>query len=559
MRLRLLLCLFVVLGGVMPGWAQQDGLLQLNDPLHHFLFRQQVLGRIPDAFLSHQPLSAYEAQRYLGALDSLASQTISLSPVDWQLYARFQGRAPGPGVAMWRKAMPFSFRNGRDFISVEHEDYAVQVNPLFYLTYGRGRRSAREGRDDATPVWQNTRGVRASGHIGKYIFFETRLQENQRRDAWPAFEDTLETAARLGNTKFNEGKQAYDYWFVTGLVGFRSKYFEIRAGRDHNRWGFGKGSLMLSNYATTYDQLQIRTTFWRVQYTNLFTSFASPSTGQNDFVPRRYGAFHRLAVNLPGRLQAELFETIMFASDDSLGLRDAGFDVAYLNPIIFYRAVEIERAGRLDNSLLGGGLAWVATPGLRLHTQLLIDEFRLGQLGNKWWANKWGWLAGVDVVDWPVSNLSLRMEYARLRPYLYSHRSNTAAYLHYEDLLGHPAGPNARDFALFLDYQPTTRFRAAMTLAYTQRGRNTATENYGADPSLSSNTRVSSTDVELLQGVRQNQWLLEAYAGYELLPYVYLELAVRAESIDDAETGLDRYAAPFIMLRWGLPFQSTRY
>ena len=97
MRLRLFLSLFVVLIGAMPGWAQQDGLLQLNDPLHRFLHRQQVLGRIPDAFLSHQPLSAYEAQRYLGTLDSLATNTIALSPVDWKLYARFRGEAPGPG------------------------------------------------------------------------------------------------------------------------------------------------------------------------------------------------------------------------------------------------------------------------------------------------------------------------------------------------------------------------------------------------------------------------------------------------------------------------------
>lgn len=559
MRLRLLFCLFVVLGGVMPGWAQQDGLLQLNDPLHHFLLRQQVLGRLPDAFLSHQPLSAYEAQRYLDTLDSLATQTIALSPVDWQLYARFQGRTPGPGVSTFRKVMPFSFRNGRDFVSIAHKDYALQVNPLFYLTYGRARQTAREDGDTSTPVWQNTRGVRASGHIGKHIFFETRLQENQRRDVWPAFKAFEETAPRLGTTKFNEGNQSYDYWFVTGLVGFKSKYFEVRLGRDHNRWGFGKGSLMLSNYATTYDQLQIRTTFWRVQYTNLFTSLASPSAGQNDFVPRRYGAFHRIAITLPAGFQAELFETVMFASSDSLGLRDAGFDVAYLNPIIFYRAVEVERAGRLDNTLLGGGLAWVALPGLRLHTQLLLDEFRLGQIGKKWWANKWGWLAGVDLVDWPLSNLMVRMEYARLRPYLYSHRSPTAAYLHFDDLLGHPAGANAQDIALFLDYQPATRLRAALTLAYTQRGRNTDTENFGSDPSISSNIRVSDTDVGLLQGVRQNQWLVEAYAGYELLPDVYLELAVRAESIDDAETGLDRYVAPFLMLRWGLPFQSTRY
>ena len=542
---------FLIAGSAL---AQQDGLLQLNDPLHQFLLRQQVFGRLPDAFLSHQPLSAYEARRYL---DSLAASADDFSPVDAQLYARFLGQAPGPGVAAAQKLLPFAFRNGHDFISTQDEEYAFQVNPLVYLTYGRARQTQRDDRDASVAVWQNTRGARASGHIGKNIFFETRLQENQRRDAWPAFQAADETAPRLGNSKFED--DTYDYWFITGVVGFRSKYFEVRFGRDHNRWGFGRNSVVLWNYATTYDQLQIRPTFWRLQYTNLFTTLSDPNPDQNNFVPRRYGAFHRLAMNLTDRLQAEIFEAIMFASSDSLGLRDSGFDVAYLNPVIFYRAVEIERAGRLDNALLGGGLSWVATPGLRFHTQLLLDELQVSQIGKGWWANKWGWIAGIDLVDWPLNNVLLRLEYARLRPYLYSHRTPTSAYLHYNDLLGHPAGPNTQDVTLSLDVQPIERLRAVLNLAYTQRGRNTATENYGSDPSISSNSRVSDTDVSLLQGVRQKQWLVEAYLSYEWLPNAYLDLALRAESIDDAETGLDRYVAPMVTLRWGLPFQSVRY
>ena len=554
MLCRTVVCCLLALLFADAAVAQQDGLLQLNDPLHRFLLRQQVLGRLPDAFLSHQPLSAYEARRYLDSLDASAD---GFSRVDAYLYARFRGEAPGPGATSVRNLLSFAYRNGRDFISTQHEDYAVQFNPLVYLSYGRARQTERDDRDASVAVWQNTRGARASGHIGEHIFFETRLQENQRRDVWPAYQAGEDTAPRLGNTKFDDG--AYDYWFVTGVVGFRSKYFEVRFGRDHNRWGFGRNSVLLSNYATTYDQLQIRTTFWRLQYTNLFTSLASPNPAQSNFVPRRYGAFHRLAMNLTGRLQAEIFEAIMFASSDSLGLRDDGFDVAYLNPIIFYRAIEIERAGALDNSMLGAGLSWVATPGLRFHTQLLLDELRVSQIGQGWWANKWGWLAGVDLADWPLANLLIRLEYARLRPYLYGHRTPTSAYLHYSDLLGHPAGPNAQDVALSLDYQPTRRLRAAVNMTYTQRGRNTETENYGSDPSISSNSRVSDTDVSLLQGVRQNRWLVETYVGYELLPDAYLELNLRAESIDDAETGKDRYVAPFLTLRWGLPYQSVRY
>ncbi len=551
MRLRLFFCLTVLLGLAAPAWGQRDGLLQINDPLHRFLLRQQALGRLPDAFLSHQPLSAYEARRYLDSLD-----VRRLGRVDQLLYARFRGEAPGPGVATFRKVMPFAFRNGHDFLSIEGEEYAVQVNPLFYLTYGRARQTERAGREASVAVWQNTRGVRAAGHVGRHLFFETRLQENQRRDVWPVLENG--TSPRLGKTRL-EKDVFYDYWFVTGIAGFRSKYFEVRFGRDHNRWGFGTGSLALSNYAATYDQLQLHTTFGPVQYTNLFTSLAYPNpSSRRSFVPRRYGAFHHLALNLPGRLQVELFEAVLFASSDSLGLRDSGFDLAYLNPIIFYRAVEADR-GSPDNALLGGGLAWTALPGLRLYTHLLLDELKVGQIGKKWWGNKWGWLVGFDVVDLPLRNLWLRLEYARLRPYLYSHDQPSSSYLHYDDLLGHPAGPNASDLAFFLDYQPASRLRAALNLAYTRRGRNTETENFGSDPTLSSETRVADFDVKLLQGVRQTQWLVEGYLGYEFLPYVYLDLALRAESIDDAETGTDRYVAPFVMLRWGLPFQSTRY
>ncbi|MFQ5568409.1 MAG: capsule assembly Wzi family protein [Rhodothermales bacterium] len=549
--------LAVLLGPVTSAWAQQDGLLQINDPLHRFLLRQQTLGRLPDAVLSHQPLSAYEARQYLDSLDAG-----TLSRVDRQLYARFRGTAPGPGVSTFRKVIPFAFRNGRDFISAEGEDFALQVNPLFYLTYGRARQSQRDDREASVPVWQNTRGLRASGHIGKHIFFETRLEENQRRDAWPAF--ALDTAPRLGSTKFDRDGQFYDYFVATGIAGFRSKHFEVRLGRDRNRWGFGKGSLMLSNFAPVFDQLQIRTTVWRLQYTNLFVKLSdqSPEDLFTSVVPSKYGAFHRLAIRVSNRIQVALFESVIFSSPDSLGLRAGGFELSYLNPIILYRAVESDLVNpdvNPDNVLLGGSFSWVAWPGVRLYTELLIDELKVNQIGKKWWGNKWGWMAGLHLADVPLKNLSLRFEYARLRPYLYSHQSSLSAYIHYNDLLGHPAGPNASDVAFFLDYQPTTRLRAALNLAYTRRGRNTSTQNFGSDPSLSFGTRVSDTDVRLLQGIRQTHLLVEAYLGYELLPDVYLEAAFKAESIDDAETGTDRYVAPFVMLRWGLPFQSLQY
>ncbi|HMB93273.1 MAG TPA: hypothetical protein VKP65_20645 [Rhodothermales bacterium] len=546
----LLLCAFAV-----PVLAQPEGVLQLNDPLHRFLERQQALGRLPGAFLSHQPLSAYEARRYLDSLD-----VSLLGRIDQQLYARFTGEAAGPGVNTFRKIIPFAYRNGNDFFSATDDDYAVLLTPLAYLQVGQATQSELEGRESSVTTWQNTRGARASGHIGKHIFFETRLEENQRRDIRPVYAE--DTSPRLGFTKFND--TTYDYFIATGLIGFRSKFFEVRFGRDRNRWDNGNASLILSNYAPVYDQLQIRTTFWRLQYVNLFARFTdkTPREVYSEIVPRKYGAFHRLALSLPGRVEIDLFESIIFGSPDTLGVREKGYELAYLNPLIFYRSVEhdlVDPSGNSDNALLGGGISWIAYPGIRLRTELLIDELKVSQIGEGWWGNKWGWTAGVDLHDILFSNLSLQFEYARLRPFLYSHRSSLSSFTHYNDFLGHPAGPNAEDFSLFLDYQPAHRWRIALDASYTRRGRDPEGLNFGADPLQSHTTRASSTDVFLLQGIRQTRILVEGHVGFEFLPDAYLALAFRAESVDDEERGLDRYLIPSLLARWGLPYQHLRY
>jgi hypothetical protein len=548
---------FLLLALLLPltARAQTDGVLQVNDPLHRFLERQYAAGRLPGAFLSHQPLSAYAARAYL---DTLARDVQTLSATDRHLLARYRGKQPGPTAEGLRTVLPGLYRNGQDLIAATGEGYALQVNPLAYFGYGRARLSARQDRDDPNvPVWQASWGARASGHIGRYLFFETRFEENQRRDAWPVQVDSFDTAPRLGFTKQTDGG-TYDYMLATGLVGMRTKYVEARFGRDRNRWGHGPGSLLLSNYPVGYDHLQLRTTVWKLQYTNVFAGLTDRRAQVSDRVaiPRKYAAFHRLALNLPARLQLDLFQGIVFATD-TLGARK-GFDLSYANPIIFLRPQERDR-GSPDNTVLGGGLSWVARPGLQVYTQLLLDEYRAANIGKQAFTNRYGVLAGLHLADVPLAGLSLRAEYARIRPYLYSHFNPLNAYTHYESILGHPAGPNAEDLAFFAHYQPTPRLALMLNVAYTRRGRNDDGLNYGSDPLLSYNTRASSRGVVLLQGIRQTYVLAEGTLGYELLPYLYLEAAFRAEHLDDAETGRDRYLAPFLLLRWSQPFQSTRY
>jgi hypothetical protein len=533
-----------------------EGVLEIGDDLSRFLLRQQALGNLPGAHLGAQPFSAIEARRHL---DSLALRTEALTGTDRWLLARFRREAPGPNVGFVRRHLPFLYRDGETFFSVRHDDYALHVEPLAYLSLGQARRTAIEPGTAWVPVWQNTRGARVGGHLGDHLFFEGRLEENQVRVPFSERIAQLHTAPRLPFVRDLDG--AYDYMLSTGLVGVNMKYVEIRFGRDRNRWGPGVGSVALSDYAPVYDQLQLRTQFWRVHYTNLFAQFVDRVPGGDQLLPRKYGAFHRLEIDLPANVQLELFETVVFASDTTRDGYRRGFDFSYLNPIIFYRAVEGD-LGSPDNVLLGAGASWMPHPGYRLYGQFVLDEFQASSFFDDWWGNKWGYVVGSQVSDpGGLPNLDVRLEYARLRPFLYSHAQLSTAFVHQNDVLGHPAGPNAWDIASLIQYRPVPQVTLAFDAAYTRRGRNPDGANFGADPREPFTTRPHERDYETLtlQGVRQDYLLLEARAGYELLPGLVAEGVLRAESVDDAETGIRRYVAPFASLRWGLPFQSVRY
>ena len=544
-------------------YAQSDGLLQINDATHQFLLQQYAQGRLPNAFLSHQPLSAYEAHQYL---DTLALHIEALNTVEQATLKRLRGETPirlgGNGWLSRR------YTNGLDFASVKAEDYSVQVNPLLYVNLGYADRALFDQDRTQLFTWQNTRGLRLSGKFGAHIFFESRLEENQRVVPIPNVQKR--TAPRLGNVKYevDDGSigltEPYDYFVGTGMVGFRNKFFELRLGRDRNHWGLGKSSVQLSHYAPAYDQFQIRTTVGKVQYVNLFSGFSDLSSLTNDFalsqtIPRKYGAFHRLSFNPTPRFQFGVFESVIFAPDSVR----SGFDFSYLNPVIFYRAVETDR-GSAGNAVIGGDFSWVVRPGLQVYSQMILDEFRISEIrkpGRGWWGNKWSWMMGFYMID-PLpfaENLTLRLEYTRTRPFTYSHFISNQGYIHYGDFLAQPAGPNSEDLGIFMTYQPRPRIFVAANFAMTVRGRNTEDVNFGTDPGVSYETRIGEFGHHILQGIPQTHILGEVHGGYEVLPQLYLEVAFQFEHYDDVELGTQWYLSPSAMIRWGLPFQSLRY
>ena len=545
-------------------WGQTDGLLQLDDETSRFLQIQKTKGHLPDAFLSHQPLSVYEARRYLDSLAVRDSAEQILSAENRAQLARLRGETARPGAG-WAQRTFSVYDNGQDLLSWRGERYGLQMNPLYNGHYGPTLHSESSDRVVNGTAWRNTRGLQLSGHVGDYLFFESRVSENQWKPVWDEFANN--TAPRVNHISFHDPGTPYDFFNAVGVIGLHTRHVELRLGRDRNHWGRGQGSLLLSDYGTVYDQAQLRATLGPVQYTYLLARFlnATPETRTGPFRPSRYAALHRFVVQVTDALELSFYEGIIM-NRDTLGVQrsSTGFDPAYLNPVTLFRGIERD-LGSPDNAVLGIGGAWTPVSGARLYGQFLLDELRVSRIGDEWWGNKWGGMLGLHLARTGVPNLSARLEASRIRPYVYSHRTGTTSFTHMDDGVGHPSGPNSIDVSLFLNYEPPGAWRAFLNAAWTVRGRNATneqgevTENYGADPTVSFQSRVDRFGITMLQGVRQRQGLLEAAVGYEVLPHLRVMGAVRGERVVDAERGTDYYLSPRLVVNWGLPFQSLRY
>lgn len=558
------MAVLIAVAAPVPAQAQTDGLLQLDDETHRFLQAQQTKGHLPDAFLSHQPLSVDAARRYLDSLAVRDSAERVLTAGNRAQLARLRGETARPGADWVQQRLPL-YENGHDFLSWRGERYGLQLNPLYYGYVGPATRRTASGRVANGTAWRNTRGLRVSGHIGDYLFFESRITENQWQPAWDEFENN--TAPRTSHISFHEPGTAYDFFGAVGVLGFRTRHVEVRLGRDRNHWGSGQGSVFLSDFGTAYDHAQVRATLGPVQYTYLLARFldASPERDTAPFRPSRYAVFHRFVFQVTDAIDLSFYEGIVMQRDTAGTQRSGtGFDPAYLNPVTLFRGIERD-LGSPDNALLGVGGAWRPTDGARLYGQLVLDELRVSEIGNEWWANKWGWTLGVHLAEPGIPHLSARLEATRIRPYVYSHFTGATAFTHMDDVGGHPAGPNSVDLSLFLDYEPPGPWHGRLNAAWTVRGRNeiaadgTVTANYGGDPTVSFQDRVRDRGVTMLQGIRQRQGLLEGVVGYEVLPNLQVTGAVRGEMVDDARRGTDVYLSPRVGLAWGLPFQSLRY
>lgn len=291
-----------------------------------------------------------------------------------------------------------------------------------------------------------------------------------------------------------------------------NRIFNFQIGVDHNFLGEGSRSLLLSDYGIPQAFGLIRTRFWQAEYNVLYQFLRE---GGNKSWESKFSATHHLSVNAFDWLNIGLFETVIFQPADTNLNR--GFDVEYLNPVIFYRPQEYA-LGSADNVIIGLDIS----AHLKKHSvyaQLVIDEFSLTELRakTKWWANKYGLQLGFKGRSWD-DQLFYRLEYNFVRPYTYSHISEELNYGNQGRPMAHPYGSN------FMEILAEAKFRKDKWLfklftSYTLSGADQGAVSFGGDIYASYVNRPYDYGHHVGQGEQRNRSKLIASAAFRILKH----------------------------------------
>ena len=413
----------------------------------------------------------------------------------------------------------------QSFVSVDTTDFKLRVDPLFNLEMSKQK-------DYNKSLYNNTRGVYLQGQIGKYVAFNSCFYENQSvfNEYVDEFAKKYKVVPGQGYPK-NFGTGGYDYSSSMGVLSVNlAKYFNIQFGHGKNFIGDGYRSLLLSDNSFSYPFLKITTNIWKLQYTNLYTSFQdlnAPHSYESGF-QKKYGTFHHLSYNVTKWLNIGLFEGIVWQAKDSTGNR--GFDINYLNPIIYYRPVEYSLSSP-DNALIGLNTKITFAKKSYLYGQFVLDDLDIGgsKKGDGYILNKYGYQAGIVNFDlFGLNGLTFQVEYNQVQPYVYAHKTPLQNYSHYNQALAHPLGANFKEGILLIDYK-IKDFTVGFQYNYAIYGADTNGTHWGNDifqSDFDAQRGFPSYGNKILQGLKTtiNYW--DAHISYLINPRTNMNLVL---------------------------------
>lgn len=299
------------------------------------------------------------------------------------------------------------------------------------------------GRDLVVPernLFQNTRGLVVEGEIAQGLSFSTSYYENQSvfaqylTDAYAArgeqklvngnyITEHAVIPNALRTKPFGDG--GFDYGYSASYVRWKqSKYFTFQLGSTPEFEGYGKRSLLLSDFAPASTQFRIEASLsdkWKYSYQigralnllrrQFYTTVEAP-------FERKTRTVHRLSYTPIPNLNLTFFESGIWFKEDSVQSKSLPFE-AYVPLPVLNTAIHGFEDAALKN-LVGINIGYRFKENYLVYGQFITDDFKNKEYGVQLGARARFVLAKHE--------LNLLVEYNQTSKNLYQANNRRLAY-----------------------------------------------------------------------------------------------------------------------------------
>lgn len=342
----------------------------------------------------------------------------------------------------------------------------------------------------------------------------------------------IEDLENIGNYDFTHGYLRYASEPTEGMN------ISAEIGREKLLYGYGYGSrFIVAGNQPDFDFFKFDFNYDIVRFNSIHAS----TQGDFNHMDRslnytKYIAINSLHVNVSDLFEAGIGESIVYSG--------RGIEFAYLAPLLFYKFAEMSLQDR-DNGTLFLDLQTKSIPNLELQGTFFLDENILGNLQDlDRYSNKTAYQLGAFWYEaFTLNDLSLMLEYTRIRPYVYSHYNPKNDYTAWGVGIGHEIGPNADEIFTGLRYNLNERIRLAFDYRKIRRGENvyddegTLIKNVGGDIKTPYRENIDPETAVFLDGIRIDTHILRAGIRYEPIRDFTFELSYNYRYDDNITAG----------------------
>ncbi len=398
------------------------------------------------------------------------------------------------------------------------ENFKMNLSPILGYEIG--------SIDDAkaTHLWN---GIYTYGYItdalGVSFDFRDNTEEGTTIDKYKRFTPVTGVNARSSDNIVDYSENKIEYSEAKGIIATDWNWGSFAIGKEFMEWGYAEnGLIVLSQKAPSFPF--IRLDIYPVDWLgfNYFHGWLSSDVVDSSDIyytetgterisfRKKFIASHTLFIRPTKGLKLSIGESIVYSDD---------LEIMYLIPVMFFRLADHylsrQKNNAGDNAQFFGAISSRNhIKNTHLYGSIFIDEITLSGLFDSFkQRNQFGFTLGASVVDLPLDNLTLTLEYSKIYPFVYNNFIQTITYESASYIMGHWMGNNDDQVYGSLKYRFLRGLEASMWARYIRKGE-----------AGSAGDQYEQPQPPFLFGLRTNFTYLGAMVKYEFIHELFVRI-----------------------------------